>query len=150
MRVILTVILGALWVAAATGCRTESGRTESELRARIEAFQSDVHEFISLGAPLTLGTANTEYVILHRKQAVPLLLEAVQDPKHFKKVGFAFYCLRKMRERSGFELACGVVNKLEAKAASGPLSGDEFFARNEARLYLRAVSEPSTTKGVTN
>ena len=111
-----------------------SSSPERELRQRIEAFQNDGLELM-LGQAVTIGTPDTAYVLEHREAAKPLLIEALRDTAHLRKVGFAAYCLRIMKDPSGRKQAEQALDRLNQ-----PRNTDESFARNELKWYLKDVT----------
>jgi hypothetical protein len=124
-----------------SGCRSSSppanAAKENALRDRVNALQNEPLGPIDLGNAIASPTENTEYIIAHKDEAVPLLVEALHQEAKPVLIGYAAYCLRRIGSNKGKEAATTLYQKLAEKGDRVSLR--ERFARNELKEYLDQV-----------
>lgn len=128
-------LVPAAWLVSAAGCSQPSAPIEHEVARRIEAFEKDQYDFVSFGVPHTVGNENTDFILAHRKEAIPVLHKALRNRDRPKAIGFAAFCLRSMRDRTGKGIAAKALADIEASKTEPNL--DRVFARNELLLYIK-------------
>jgi len=109
------------------------------LRERVNALQFETLGPVDLGNASAAPTDNTEYVIAHGQEAVPLLVEALKDTRKPKLVGYAAYCLRRIGSNQGQKAAATSYDQLTQKGDQ--ISLEERFARSELKNYLEQVGQ---------
>lgn len=114
-------------------------RDQRTLQERIEALNDESLGTMSLGKGQAHPTDNTEFIIWHQNEAVPLLVEALKDEKKPVKVGYAAYILRRIDSDKGKEAAAETFNKLSPKGSG--MSVEERFAFGELKEYLDQVNK---------
>ncbi len=113
-------------------------QNQASLKARIEALQNQPLGPSSLGVASAFESPNVTEIIAEGENAVPFLVEALKQEKKPILVGYAAYCLRKIKTDKGKEPAVHLYRKLHQKRQR--LTGEEPFAFNELTLYLIAIS----------
>jgi hypothetical protein len=109
------------------------------LRERVKSLQNEPLGPIDLGNAVAAPTANTEYIINQKQEAVPFLVQALNEEKKPVLVGYAAYCLRRIGSNQGREAATRAYDKLAGKGEN--LSIEERFARSELKNYLEQVPD---------
>ena len=121
----------------------ERRTTQRSMQERIEALNDEGVGTINLGTGQAHPTDNTEFIVSHHEEAVPLLVEALKDEKKPIKVGYAAYILRRIRSDAGKQMAAETTAKISAKGSS--ITVEERFALRELRDYLDALDgKPSS------
>jgi hypothetical protein len=113
--------------------------TQISLKERVEALNNETVGAIDLGRGYAYPTKNSEFIISHKDEAVPILVEALKDERKPIKVGHVAYILRRIDSDKGREAAAETSNKLSAKGSL--MSFEERFALGELRDYLDHVKE---------
>lgn len=109
------------------------------LRERVKSLENEPLGPIDLGNAVAAPTANTEYIVNQKQEAVPFLVQALNEEKKPVLVGYAAYCLRRIGSKQGREVATRVYEKLAGKGED--LSIEERFARSELKNYLEQVRD---------
>jgi hypothetical protein len=135
-----TIII-PLWLCCLVqigGCRTSPPsagvQKDNALKERIDALQNEPLGPIDSGNAIAYPTENTEYIIAHKDEAVPLLVEALREDKKPVLIGFAAYCLRRIGSNQGKDRAATLYKPLADRGDQ--LSLKERFARSELKKYL--------------
>ena len=111
---------------------------ENSLQARVKALENEPLGPGSLGYPSARESANVSEIIAAGEKAVPFLVEALNEEKKPVLVGYAAFCLRKMKTDKGKEPAVRLYKTFYKRRAR--LADDEPFAFNELTLYLNDIS----------
>ena len=114
---------------------------EKTMQERIEALNNESLGTMSLGKGQAHPTDNTEFIVAHQNEAVPLLVEALKDEKKPIKIGYAAYILRRIASDAGKQMAAETFAKISAKEST--ITVEEQFALGELRLYLDSVDRSS-------
>ena len=113
------------------------------MQKRIEALNDEGVGTINLGTGQAHPTDNTEFIISHEQEAIPLLVDALRDEKKPVKVGYAAYILRRISSDAGKQMATETSGKLSTKGSATTV--EERFALRELRDYLDALdAKPSS------
>ena len=110
----------------------------NQLKDKVEALENQPLGPSSLGSAIAFESANVSEIIASGEQAVPFLVDALSEDKKPVLVGYAAYCLRKIKSDKGKEPAVRLYKTLYKKRAR--LTDDEPFAFNELTLYLQEIS----------
>jgi hypothetical protein len=84
-----------------------------------------------------MPTDNTEYVISRKKEAIPLLIEALNQKDKPVLVGYAAYCLRRLASDQGSEAAARAKSELSKR--NQDLTYEQRFALGELAEYLESL-----------
>lgn len=135
------ILLGLCCLFQIGACRTSPPSPQAQknniLKERIEALQNEPLGPIDLGNAIAYPTENTEYIIAHKDEAVPLLVDALHEDKKPILIGFAAYCLRRIGSNEGKDAASTMYKALAQKGDQ--VSLEERFARNELKEYLHVI-----------
>jgi len=112
--------------------------SQSSLKDKVEALENQPLGPSSLGCAAARESANVSEIIAAGEQAVPFLVQALSEQKKPVLVGYAAYCLRKIKSDKGKEAAVRSYKTLYKKRSR--LTDDEPFAFNELTLYLEEIS----------
>ena len=104
------------------------------MKSRIAALENESLGPIDSGNAIAHPTENTEYIIAHRDEAVPLLVEALREEHKPVLIAYAAYCLRRIGSNRGKDPAASLYKALAQRGDQVSLK--ERFARNELKEYL--------------
>lgn len=110
---------------------------EDTLKQRVSALEHERLGPSSLGAAVAMPTDNTEYVISRKKEAIPLLIEALNQKDKPVLVGYAAYCLRRLASDQGSEAAARAKSELSKR--NQDLTYEQRFALGELAEYLESL-----------
>lgn len=108
--------------------------TQKALKERIAALNHESMGTSSLGIGHAYPTENTEFIIAHKDEAIPLLVDALKDENELIKVGYVAYILRRLNLAEGKSVAAKLQKKLAAKGPNATV--EERFAWRELTDYL--------------
>ncbi len=117
-------------------------QNEASLKAKVEALENQPPGPGHLGVTSALELPNVTEIIAEGESSVPFLVEALKQDKKPVLVGYAAYCLRKIKTDKGKEPAVRLYRTFYKKfdKGRGRMTGDEIFAFNELTLYLIEIS----------
>ena len=113
-------------------------RNQASLKSKVEALESQPLGPSSLGAATPFESPNVTEIIAEGEKAVPFLIEAVQQENKPVLIGYAAYCLRRIKTDKGKEPALSLYKKFYKRR--GRLTGEQPFAFNQLTLYLIEIS----------
>jgi hypothetical protein len=113
-------------------------QNQASLKAKVDALENQPLGPSSLGTATPFESPNVTEIIAEGENAVPFLIEALKQEKKPVLVGYAAYCLRKIKTDKGKEPATDLYRKFYKKRAR--LIGDERFAFNQLTHYLIELS----------
>lgn len=113
-------------------------RNQASLKAKVEALQNQMLGPGHLGINEAFESPNVTEIIAEGENAVPFLIEGLKQEKKPVLVGYAAYCLRKIKTDKAREPAVQLYKRFYKKR--GRLTGDESFALHELTLYLIEIS----------
>jgi len=111
---------------------------QASLKAKVEALENQPLGPSSLGTASAFESPNVTEIIAEGENAVPFLIEALKQEKKPVLVGYAAYCLRRIKTDKGKEPAVHLYKKFYERRAH--LTGEEPFAFNQLTLYLIEIS----------
>jgi len=112
--------------------------SENSLKAKVKALENEPLGAGSLGYPSARESENVSEIIAAGEKAVPFLVEALNEEKKRILVGYAAFCLRKIKSDKGKEPAVRLYKTFYKKRSR--LTDDEPFAFNELTSYLKDIS----------
>lgn len=119
--------------------RVTSDEKAAVLKERVNALQFEALGPIDLGNAVAMPTDNTEYIIAQGKEAVLLLVHALEETEKPVLVGYAAYCLGRIGSDQGQRVAAISYDRLTKKGDQ--VSLQESFARSELKSYLDQVGK---------
>ena len=111
---------------------------ENSLKAKVKALENEPLGAGSLGVSSPRESDNIREIIVAGEKAVPFLVEALNEEKKPVLVGYAAFCLRKIKSDKGKEPAVRLYKTFYKKRSR--LRDDEPFAFNELTSYLQDIS----------
>ena len=124
--------------AAANANMSPAHQDQVSLKAKVEALENQPLGPASLGSASPFESANVTEIIAEGEKAVPFLVEALKQENKPVLVGYAAYCLRRIKTDKGKEPALRLYKKLYKSRSR--LRGEEPFAFNQLTLYLIDIS----------
>ena len=115
-----------------------SPQNQASLKAKVDALENQPLGPTHLGINHPLELQNVSEIIAAGDNAVPFLVEALKQEKKPVLVGYAVYCLRRIKTDKGKEPAVNLYKKLYKRRER--LVGDEPFAFNQLIQYLVEIS----------
>ncbi len=113
-------------------------QNEASLKAKVEALENQPLSPSHLGIIEAFESPNVNEIIAEGESSVPFLVEALKQDKKPVLVGYAAYCLQKIKTDKGKEPAVQSYKRFYKKR--GRLTGDEIFALHELTRYLIEIS----------
>jgi hypothetical protein len=113
-------------------------QNQASLKAKVEALENQPPGPGHLGVTSALELPNVTEIIAEGQNAVPFLVEALKQENKPVLIGYAAYCLRRIKTDKGKEPALHLYKKYFKKR--GRLTGEEPFALNELTHYLIELS----------
>jgi hypothetical protein len=113
-------------------------QNQASLKAKVQALENQPLGPGHLGINEAFESPNVTEIIAEGETAVPFLVEALKQDKKPVLVGYAAYCLRKIKTDKGKEPAVQSYKRFYKKR--GRLTGDETFALHELTRYLIEIS----------
>jgi len=111
---------------------------ENSLKAKVKALENEPLGAGSLGVSSPRESDNIREIIAAGEKAVPFLVEALNEEKKPVLVGYAAFCLRKIKSDKGKQPAVRLYKTFYKKRSR--LRDDEPFAFNELTSYLQDIS----------
>jgi len=124
--------------SAANANVSPAQQEQVSLKAKVEALENQPLGPSSLGSAIPFESANVTEIIAEGEKAVPFLLEALKQENKPVLVGYAAYCLRRIKTDKGKEPAIRLYKKFYKSRSR--LTGEEPFALDQLTLYLIDIS----------
>ena len=124
--------------SAANSNMSPAQQDQPSLKAKVEALENQPLGPSSLGSATPFESANVTEIIAEGEKAVPFLVEAFKQENKPIMVGYAAYCLRRIKTDKGKEPAIRLYKKFYKTQSR--LTGEEPFAFDQLTLYLIEIS----------
>ena len=128
-----------------------TSQDEISLKAKVEGLEKQPVGPSSLGSSTPFESPNVTEIIAEGDKAVPFLVEALNQENKPVLVGYAAYCLRRIKTDKGKDSAIRVYKRFYKRRSR--LTYEEPFAFDQLTLYLIEISaipvgmEPPGLKG---